>query len=57
MHQSSTLDFISIQSSAAKEKAYPEVMQGPAEVPHQIADAHLLRRLRSLRLRQRLTLL
>ena len=37
----SSFEFISIKSSAAKEDE-PGIMQGTAEVPHQIADAHLL---------------
>ena len=37
-----TFEFISIQSSAAKGEDEPGIMPGTAEVPHPIADAHLL---------------
>jgi len=34
-------EFISIQVLAAKGEDEPGTREGPAEVPHQIADAHL----------------
>jgi hypothetical protein len=36
-----TIEFISIKSSAAKGEDEPGIMQGTADVPSQIADAHL----------------
>jgi hypothetical protein len=41
MALSSSYEFISIQSSAAKGEDEPGIMPGTAEVPHPIADAHL----------------
>jgi hypothetical protein len=37
----SSLEFISIKSSAAPGADKPGIMEGTAEVPHPIADAHL----------------
>jgi hypothetical protein len=37
-----TIEFISIKSSAAKGEDEPGIMQGTTEIPHPIADAHLL---------------
>jgi hypothetical protein len=38
---STTVEFISIKSSAAKGEDEPGIRQGTVDVPYQIADAHL----------------
>ena len=35
------IEFISLDHRLPREKAKPGMMQGPAEVPYQIADIHL----------------
>ena len=52
-----TVEFISIQSSTAQGEDEPGMMEGTAEVPHPIADAHLPDVASVLTLQQRLTLL
>jgi len=42
MHGDRAIEFISIKSLAAKGEDEPGIMVGTADVPHQIAAAHLL---------------
>jgi hypothetical protein len=42
VERTNACEFISIKSPAAKGEDEPRLMEGTANVPHQIADAHLL---------------